>query len=85
MSMPIAAPQLNRKRGNLEWGKPLQPLPALLTAFEVEVARLGLVRSEYSASLELKRWCNRNRNRVYVPEWLLDEWEMHVEVSYSLV
>ena len=74
----------NQKRGNPQWGKPLQPLPALPTAFAAEVARLGLERSEYSASLELKRWCNRNRNRVYVPEWLLAEWEMDVEVGYSL-
>src|SRR5215471_5501811 len=47
----------NQKRGNPQWGKPLQPLPALPTAFAAEVARLGLERSEYSASPELKRWC----------------------------
>ena len=85
MSIHVAVPQQKRKRGNPEWGKPLQPLPALLTQFEVEVARLGLTRSEYSTSLALKRWCAHNRNRVYVPEWLLDEWEMYVEIGYGFV
>ena len=65
------------------WGMPLQPIPAILTEFETEVARLGLTISDYAASTDLKRWCNRNRNRVYVPEWLLDEWEMHVAINYS--
>ena len=63
------------KRGNPNWGKLLLPIPALPAEFEVEVARLGLTPSEYVVSPELKQWCNHNRNRVYVPEWLLDEWE----------
>jgi len=68
------------RRGNPNWGKPILPVPALLTEFEMEVARLGLRRSEYIASVALKRWCYRNRNRVYVPEWLLAEWRMKVEL-----
>jgi len=71
------------KRGNANWGKPLQPIPALLTEFETEVARLGLRRSEYLVSAELKHWCNHNRNRVYVPEWLLVEWGMKVETDFG--
>jgi len=83
MTKPFALPQPRRGRGNPNWGKPLQPVPALLTEFEAEVARLGLTRSEYSASLALKNWCKHNRNRVYVPEWLLAEWEMQVEMNFS--
>ena len=49
----------------------------------MEVTRLGLAKSEYVASTELKRWCDRNRHRVYVPEWLLAEWGMHVEMNFS--
>lgn len=79
MNMPIDVPEEKRKRGNPEWGKPLGPVPVVVTEFEAEVARLGLTRSEYSASPELKRWCTDHRNRVYVPEWLLEEWGMKAE------
>jgi hypothetical protein len=85
MTKPFALPPLRRGRGNPNWGKPLDPLPESLTEFETEAARLGLTISDYVASVELKRWCAHNRNRVYVPEWLLTEWEMHVEIGYSLV
>jgi hypothetical protein len=70
-------------RGNPNWGRPPQPLPALLTQFEVEVERLGLTPGEYVHSAQLRRWCERNRNRVYVPEWLLEKWEMPVEATFS--
>jgi hypothetical protein len=69
-------------RGNPNWFKPLQPTRALLTEFEIEVARLALTRPQYVASIELKLWCNHNRNRVYVPEWLLAEWGMQVDASF---
>ena len=49
----------------------------------MEVVRLRLTMSDYVASPELKRWCDRHRNRVYVPEWLLREWGMQVESSYG--
>ena len=68
------------KRGNPNWLKLLQPIPDVPTEFEIEVARLGLMQSEYS--MELKSWCDLNRNRVYVPEWLLDEWGMEVELNF---
>jgi len=44
---------------------------------------LGVTEPEYVASVELKRWCERNRNRLYVPEWLLKEWEIEVEAIFS--
>jgi hypothetical protein len=72
---------IKRRRGNPDWGKLLPPIPPALTEFERQVARLGLTRSEYSASVALRRWCDRNRTRVYVPEWLLDEWGMDVETN----
>ena len=31
----------------------------------------------------LRSWCERNRNRVYIPEWLLDEWGFRVDASLS--
>ena len=69
------------KRGNPDWGKPL-PIPSLVTEFETHVARLGLRTPDYVGYLELKRWCERNRNRVYVPEWLLKEWGMLVDLNF---
>jgi hypothetical protein len=47
------------------------------------VKRLGLTKLEYVSSTELKRWCEHNRNRVYVPEWLLEEWGIQVEAIFS--
>jgi hypothetical protein len=33
----------------------------------------------YASSHELRRWCERNRNRCYIPEWLLDAWDIPVD------
>jgi hypothetical protein len=72
-----------RLRGNPDWGKFPRAIPALQTEFEKQVTRLGLAKSEYMYSAELKHWCDRNRNRVYVPEWLLKEWGMTIENIFS--
>jgi hypothetical protein len=50
--------------------------------FEMEVERLGLRVRDYGSSVEMRDWCSLNRNRCYVPEWLLDEWGMEVESIY---
>jgi len=55
----------------------------IVTEFETEVTRLRLRKSQYVGSVKLKHWCDRNRNRVYVPEWLLAEWGMQVELYFS--
>jgi hypothetical protein len=44
---------------------------------------MGLTKAEYSASVELKRCCERNRNRCYIPEWLLQVWGIEVEAIFS--
>jgi len=82
MSRP-AAPNTKRGRGNPNWGKFLRPLPVVLTEFEVQVEHLGLGREQYVSSAMLRSWCERNRNRCYVPEWLLDEWGIVVEGIFS--
>jgi len=69
-------------RGNPDWGK-LKPVFAIPTEFEIEVARLGLRKSEYVASAALRLWCGHNRNRVYIPEWLLKEWGMQVDSTFG--
>ena len=45
----------------------------------MQVKRMRLTTREYIASAALKLWCEHNRNRVYVPEWLLEAWKMMVD------
>jgi len=59
------------------------PASVLATEFDVQVRKLGLAKNKYVSSLELWHWCDRNRNRVWVPEWLLAEWGMQVEDIFS--
>jgi hypothetical protein len=82
VTRPIVLPRTKRARGNPNWGKPA-PVPALPTEFETLVKRLGLTKPEYVSSAELKRWCEHNRNRVYVPEWLLEAWDIQVEAIFG--
>jgi hypothetical protein len=37
----------------------------------------------YTSSRALRAWCERNRNRLYVPEWLLKEWGLTVDSTFS--
>ena len=61
----------------------MRPAPALATAFEIEVRQLHLIPENYVASPELRIWCEENKNRCYIPEWLLDEWEIRVNADLS--
>ena len=72
-----------RRRGNPNWGQPPQRLPVASTEFEMQVKRIGLTKPEFIASTELRLWCECNRNRVYVPEWLLEAWGMEVDSTFS--
>jgi hypothetical protein len=83
MARPIVLPSAKRRRGNPNWGKPPVPLPTLVTEFEMQVKRLGLTKAQYVTSGPLRRWCTHNRNRYYVPEWLLEEWGLTVESLFS--
>ena len=50
------------------------------TGFDEEVRRLGLNNEEsWATSRELKLWCERNKDRCYIPEWLLKQWGMSVD------
>jgi hypothetical protein len=61
----------------------MPPAPVLATAFEVEVKQLHLTAEQYLISAALRNWCERNRNRYYIPEWLLDEWGFRVDANLS--
>jgi hypothetical protein len=48
-----------------------------LAAKDLLNRRMAYVSISRGASdVQLGRWCERNRNRVYVPEWLLEAWGM---------
>jgi hypothetical protein len=85
MAIPVALPAAKRKRGNPNWGRPIQPSLALPTEFEMRVRQLQLTKETYSSSRQLRAWCERNRNRLYVPEWLLKEWGISVDLNFGAV
>jgi hypothetical protein len=85
MAIPVALPAAKRKRGNPNWGRPIPFAPALATEFELRVRQLQLTAATYTSSRELRAWCQRNKNRCYVPEWLLEEWGITVDVTFSAV
>ena len=76
-----------RRRGNPNWGQsqPIPSGPALPTQFELQVKRLGLRREMYLYSEELRAWCEENRNRCYIPEWLLAAWDIQVDPNLDRV
>ncbi|HEV2728487.1 MAG TPA: hypothetical protein VGV15_00520 [Terriglobales bacterium] len=78
MARPVAPLVMTRKRGNPNWGRPMRPAPAVATEFELQVRQLRLTVGTYLFSAELRNWCERNRNRFYIPEWLLDAWDIPV-------
>ncbi len=58
---------------------------ALPTEFETRVRQLQLTARMYTSLPELRAWCEQNKNRVYVPEWLLEEWGISVDLNFGAV
>jgi len=76
-------PAKSRKRGNPNWGQPqIAPLAAMPTEFELHTKSLRITEKQYVRSNELRAWCKQNKNRCYVPEWLLKEWDMLVDTNF---
>ena len=82
MAGPDVLPVITRKRGNPNWGRPFRFAP-ISTEFEMQVGQLHLTQEHYVISAELRSWCERNRNRFYIPEWLLEAWDIHVDPDLS--
>ena len=82
---PASPKLMSRRRGNPNWGKPefIGPIVPTVTEFEQVVKRLRLTPQTYTCSPELRRWCKSNRNRCYIPEWLLQEWDLEIELSFG--
>ena len=72
-----------RKRGNPNWGRPMPPASVLSTEFEMQARQLQLTAEQYIVSAELREWCKENRNRCYIPEWLLKAWNISVDADLS--
>jgi hypothetical protein len=75
-----------RRRGNPKWGSGGQPVElahAAATEFELQVRQLGLTKQTCASSTELRTWCERNRNRCYIPEWLLGVWGIAVNPTFG--
>ena len=49
----------------------------------MQVQQLRLTKETCAGSSELRKWCERNRNRCYIPEWLLNEWGISVDPTSS--
>lgn len=62
----------------------MPPTPNTATEFEQQVGKLQLASADsYVYSAELRHWCERNRNRCYIPEWLLKAWNIPVDPNFS--
>jgi hypothetical protein len=66
------------KRGNPNWGRPMQSASVLCTEFEMQARHLHLTPEQYVASAPLSKWCEENKNLYYIPEWLLKAWNISV-------
>jgi len=55
--------------------------PALATEFDLLVKQLELTAEMYTSSASLRAWCKQNKDRVYIPEWLLKELCIAVEAA----
>jgi hypothetical protein len=74
----------NSRKSDWASGRPIVAVRSPgATGFEEEVRRLGLNEQTCEASPQLKEWCEHNKNRCYIPEWLLKRWEMSVDPDLS--
>jgi hypothetical protein len=71
---------MSGRHGTSGWASgrpPAVPLD-IPSAFETRASELGLTAPTYVESHELRRWCEANRNKCYIPEWLLRTWGISV-------
>jgi len=83
MARPAFIRAAVHKRGNPYWGHAMPIPPAVPTEFELQVRHLRLTAGAYATSTELRRWCWENRNRFYIPEWLLQAWHIPVDANIT--
>ena len=59
----------------------MPPTRGIATEFETRARQLGLTKQTYAASVQLRGWCEKNKKRCYIPEWLLAEWGITIELN----
>jgi hypothetical protein len=69
-----------RIKSNSNWGKPCGDIPNTPTSFEEMVRRLKLSEKDYRSSIPLKEWAQKHKDSKYVPQDLLEEWGIVVNV-----
>jgi hypothetical protein len=83
VAKPFVLPTRARKRGNPNWGKPMEPAPAVPTAFEEQVRKLGLNEQTCVTSEKLRQGGQSNKDRCYIPERLLKQWGISVDPNVT--
>lgn len=73
-----------KRRGNPTWGQMGKPLPIIESQFDKLVRQLELQPSEFDHDPTLVAWVRKNCHKRYVPEWLLDELGLTVDVQLSM-
>ena len=53
------------------------------TGFEEQLKKLGLNEQACVGSTALRLWCEENKDRCYVPEWLLEKWAIPVDPNVT--
>ena len=61
----------------------MEAAPDVPTAFEEQVQKLGLNEQTCATSEKLRQWCQSNKDRCYIPEWLLKRWRITVDPNVS--
>jgi hypothetical protein len=74
----------NRKHGGWTSGGPIEVPRAQPTAFEQLTEQLKLTERTYTNSEHLQAWCKLNKNRCYIPEWLLRSWDITVDSDQTI-
>jgi len=54
-----------------------------MTLVKIHVLTNAKLRRKLVLGVTDSAWCEHNRNRRYVPEWLLKEWSITVDPTFS--
>ena len=64
-------------------GRPSAIQPQVPTRFEEQVKKLGLNEQTCVTSKALRQWCEENKKRSYIPEWLPKKWAIPVDPNVT--
>jgi len=67
-------------KGKSELGQTLWRPPQYADFFDEMVRQLKSSEKEYRSSIPLKKWAQKNKDSKYVPQELLEAWDIEVTV-----